>query len=410
MAILDNIEVRVVLKDNQEVLQEYNKPDSTMADEPHSIEKYIEAKTGQDFEVQVFIKEDFKCGPGWGIGIGIKIDGGVVDYCYYLTNARVEEFKKLMKPAIFRSVRHTEGSLHSRIGFRFGSLTIDEDIDVAPDVLDGQAADLGTIRIWISKVDRKCLPRARPLGSHYNPLETTDVVKELVKDKHVGSVLQPGEKIPARDHGMEYYKYKSVHGCPKTNFLFRYRSEMDLRLLHCISGSPSPDDFSPAEERRSCATTVEDKDQAQTGLATAVTEVPVPPFALAQTSAKRTQTEIPIEAPNVVSRDTVSSSGNDDRDQKFVRLERMFKESQEQLQRSQERTAAMIQSFMGGFGHMVQAFAASTSTAPAASPTLQLPAVKRESVKEEEDTENGKVSGGLGRRPVKRIKTIIELD
>ena len=191
---------------------------------------------------------------------------------------------------------------------------------------------------------------------------------------------------------------------------------MDLRLLHCISGSPSPDVFSSVEERRSCATTVEEKDQAQTDFATAVTEVPVPPFTLAKSSAKRTQTEIPIGATNVVSRDTVSPSGNDDRDQKFARLERMFKESQEQLQRSQEKTAAMIQSFMGGFGHMVQAFAASTSTAPAASPTVQLPvvksepAVKRERVKEEEDTENEGLSDGLGRRPVKRIKTIIELD
>ena len=207
MAILDGVEVRVVLSDNQEVLEEYNKPDSTVADEPHSVEKYIEAKTGQNFEVQVFIKEGFKCGPGGGIGIGIKIDGRVVSYSQPLKNAKVEQIKKRMKPKIFESVRHTEGSLHSRIGFRFGSLTIgmnlpigsgsyrlnktvDENIDVARDVLDGQAADLGTIRIWIDKVDCKRLPRARRLRPFFNPLKTTDVAKELVKDKHVGSVLQ----------------------------------------------------------------------------------------------------------------------------------------------------------------------------------------------------------------------------
>ncbi|KAL8904373.1 MAG: hypothetical protein Q9171_007076 [Xanthocarpia ochracea] len=358
MAILDGVEVRVVLKDNQEVLEEYNKPDSNVADKPHFVEKYIEAKTGQNFEVQVFIKEDFKCGPGWGIAVGIKIDGGVVFYHRSWDYARVEQMKKLMKPEIFESVRHTEGSLHSRIGFRFGSLTIDENIDVARDVLDGQAADLGTIRIWINKVDRKRLPRARPSGStFYNPLKTTDVAKELIKTKHVGSVLQ---------------------------------------LVY------------PSDS------------------ATVVTEVPVQRLAWTKGNAKGTQTEsieTPMDSTIMASRNPVSSSGNDDMDRKFARLEQQLsksqqqlKESQEQLKQSQERTATMIQNCMGGFSSMMQAFAASTSSAPAASPTVQLPVVKsepafkREYVKEEEDTENGGLSGGLGRRPVKRIKTIIELD
>ncbi|KAL8782554.1 MAG: hypothetical protein Q9213_005279 [Squamulea squamosa] len=289
MAILDGVEVRVVLKATKEVLKEYNKPDSAAADEPHTIERYIEAKTGQDFQVEVFFGKDFDCGPGWGIGI-------------------------------------------------------DEDIDITRQDLDGQAATLGTIHIYVQSVDRIFLPEPRLRPNFYNPLTTTDVAKELVKDKHVGSVLHQ------------------------------------------------------SEERQASATTVEYTHQLQ--VPPAVGAIKTEPMKLS-TNASGTTPQIPF-----------SSSGNDEMVRKIAQLEQQLKEAQQ----SQERTAAMMQGFMGGFGTMMQAFAASTPPAQAAASKLLLPAakselvIKRERVKEEEIADNGGCLDGSRKRPVKRNKRIIELD
>lgn len=127
MAILKDIEVRVVRKDTQEVLQEYDKPDSTVSTDEYAIEKYVEAKEGQDFEVHVFIREGFKCFAAWGVEVGINIDGGVVEFSYYYSKSEVERLQKSNKPTKFRSVLHSERSAHSEIGFRFGTLSSGKD-------------------------------------------------------------------------------------------------------------------------------------------------------------------------------------------------------------------------------------------------------------------------------------------
>ncbi|KAL8771260.1 MAG: hypothetical protein Q9209_003165 [Squamulea sp. 1 TL-2023] len=352
MAILDNVEVRVVLKDTKEVLKEYNKPDSAPADKPHRVEKYIEAKIGQDFQVEVFFKKDFHCGPGWGIGVGIDIDGGVVSYRHNWNHAEIKRFKVLGAADVFDNVVSEKGSQRSCISFRFGTLNINEDIDITREDLDGQAARLGTIHIYVQNVDRKFLSTPQPQPSFYNPRATTDVAKELVKDKHVGSAM---------------------HG-------------------------PSPEASSPSEERQPSATAVEDTHQLQ--IPSAVGAIKTEPM------------EPSVNANDTAPPNPVSSSSNDEIVRKIAQLEQHLKEAQQ----SQERTAAMMQGFMGGFGSMMQAFAASTPPSQAAASKLQLPAtkselaIKRGRVKEEEITDNGECSGGSKQRSTKRSKTVIELD
>ncbi|KAL8680234.1 MAG: hypothetical protein Q9224_006958 [Gallowayella concinna] len=101
---------------------------------------------------------------------------------------------------------------------------------------------------------------------------------------------------------------------------------------------------------------------------------------------------------------------------KFERLEKQLKESQEQLRasrESQDKTNALMQSVMGGFSTIFHAVAGQTAIAPAAFSAPQLPVVKRERVKEEVDIRTGNTMGdreSSGRRPVKRTKTVIELD
>ncbi|KAL8734566.1 MAG: hypothetical protein Q9166_001466 [cf. Caloplaca sp. 2 TL-2023] len=191
MAILDDVEARVVLKDTKEVLKEYDKQHAPVASTRKSVEKYIEAKTGADFQVEVFIKESFKLWSAWGVRVWINIDGGVVDYFRPYSKKDVKEKQSSGEAIIFDSVMVKERSRYNSIGFRFGDLTINENIEVTRAVLESQAASLGSVQISVETVTRK--PGTRwPSGPRvfYRPLTTTEVSKEIVKDRYIGSVMQ----------------------------------------------------------------------------------------------------------------------------------------------------------------------------------------------------------------------------
>lgn len=126
MAILNDVEVRVVSKATGQSLDEYDKPDSAPAADDFFVEKYVEAKTGEDFAVEIRVKEGFDYLRAWGIRIGLKIDGGVVSYCRYLSKENVAHCRAVGAPVILDSVWHSDGKVHSRIGFQFGSLNMSE--------------------------------------------------------------------------------------------------------------------------------------------------------------------------------------------------------------------------------------------------------------------------------------------
>ncbi|KAL9007834.1 MAG: hypothetical protein Q9173_006980 [Seirophora scorigena] len=67
MAILNDVEVRVVTKTNNQQLIEYDKPNTGADADEACVEKYIEAKTGEDFQVEVYFKEGFDCFGAWGL-------------------------------------------------------------------------------------------------------------------------------------------------------------------------------------------------------------------------------------------------------------------------------------------------------------------------------------------------------
>ncbi|KAL8682857.1 MAG: hypothetical protein Q9186_001103 [Xanthomendoza sp. 1 TL-2023] len=355
MAILKDFEVRVVSKSTGKPLQEYDSPETTAVDH-YTIEKFIEATTGEDFAVEVFIKEGYSCHRAWGVWVGINIDGGVVDFGHPICRSVVKERQPAGKRlTIFDSVSHSEGSVHSRIGFRFGSLTIDESIDTTQEDLNTQAATLGTITIAVERVNRKVLSSPRLAPAFYRPPESFSAAKELIKNKHVGSVM---------------------HASP----IARHQVEQD----------PPATPSATAEGEASSNTLLAKPEIEVEGMADSTTAI-VP--------------QIPVPSPD-----------DEEIAKKFERLEKQLKESQEQLRasrESQDKTNALMQSVMGGFSTIFQAVAGQTTTAPAAFPAPQLPVVKRERVKEEEDTRTGNSTGGRARsgsRPTKRTKTVIELD
>ncbi|KAL8690457.1 MAG: hypothetical protein Q9224_004404, partial [Gallowayella concinna] len=341
MAILNDIEVRVVSKSRGKPLQEYDSPKKTDAVDQHTIEKFIEATTGEDFAVEVFVKKGYTCKGAWGLRVGINIDGGVVKFAYSFSSADVKETQLAGKRLIiFDSVPHSEGSVHSEIGFRFGSLTIDESIDTTQEDLNTQAATLGTIRISVQRVDRKPLSSPRPrVLSFYHPPEAFSVAKELIKDRHVGTVMQPGESKVREELHLKRYEHLPFKPSeyPKSTFRFCYRSEMHLQLLGCIPKSAPPIAPHQVEQDRPATlpATVEGEDSSNTVLV---------------------KPEIKVErmadsAGAMVPRVLVPPSDAEEIAKKFERLEKQLKESQEQLRasrESQDKTNALMQSVMGG--------------------------------------------------------------
>lgn len=124
MAILNDIEVRVVTKANKQQLTEYDKPNTGAKADDACVEKYIEAKTGEDFQVEVYFKKGYKCFRAWGTQVAIDIDGGVVDYVHDIRKDRLRKIQDEEDPITFGSVYQREGSLVSGVGFRFGSLNL----------------------------------------------------------------------------------------------------------------------------------------------------------------------------------------------------------------------------------------------------------------------------------------------
>lgn len=126
MAILQDIEVRVVSNTTHQALPEYNKPNSTVVADGHSLVKYIEAKTGEDFQIEVFIKKGFEFLRAWGITVSLKLMETLSVIANPTANhaSSIKELQRSGEPLVFDSVGHLENSVYSKIGFRFGSLSL----------------------------------------------------------------------------------------------------------------------------------------------------------------------------------------------------------------------------------------------------------------------------------------------
>ncbi|KAL9591890.1 MAG: hypothetical protein Q9179_007269 [Wetmoreana sp. 5 TL-2023] len=419
MAILEDIEVRVVSTASNQPLHEYDNPKRSRATRACSIEKYIEAKAGTDFHIEIYFPENFNCWAAWGVFIGIKIDGGVVDYCKVFSKAEVEELKDSGEPVVLESVTHSEGSQQSEIGFRFGSLTINDNMTAYQAELRSQAARLGAITINIMRVN-KIGGRPRHVSPEplYNPLTTLNVPRELVDSCHVDTVMQPGEKktVHQTPHGQEYtytQYYGLVRPCHRLDFVFRYRSEMQLRRLGCIPRITTVD-FS-TEVERGRTNTPGPRTRRRGGSSPTIISL--------QSDDEDAASLVPITSSNR----TEASKYSEDVVLSVVDLKRQFQEYRTEMEnrlaameeRSEAQRAATEQNIIEGLTDVVR-MAFATRAAPAgitaakARRQLQLPRAKRERAEEEDDME---VEGGpnaLGSYTTKRTKTgrraIVELD
>ncbi|KAI4187761.1 MAG: hypothetical protein L6R41_002607 [Letrouitia leprolyta] len=109
--ILNDVKVRVVSKRTKRPLIEYQKTDLAVRPNDFSVERFIEAKTGEDFQVEVLLKENSSCQRAWGIPVSIEIDGGVVNYRRCLNKASIEAENRIVFDSVLLTLTETNAKM-----------------------------------------------------------------------------------------------------------------------------------------------------------------------------------------------------------------------------------------------------------------------------------------------------------
>ncbi|MCJ1262949.1 hypothetical protein MMC22_002819 [Lobaria immixta] len=249
MGAFKDIEVHVVSSSDDRELVEYDNPKAITPGDINSKEKFIEAITGLVYHMKVIVKPSFKLQGADGIRIGVRIDGGVVNQRTYYDRDTVKQRQRTGSPFIDSKVKFQEGSIWRKSTYSFGSLNIDEELDIEKELLDRQASQLGSIKVWVQRATRKKLsvPVKRDGAEMYTPLTSADTSKEMVKKKHISHAMVPGETTASKELGFREYEYceYTENNCHSLVFMFRYRSRMHLQLLGIIPQSPMSTSVEP---------------------------------------------------------------------------------------------------------------------------------------------------------------------
>lgn len=134
MAIQKDVEVRIARNTSKEIksntagddLPEYEKPNSSSNPAQNSVERYVEAVTGQAFQVEVYIKPGFKFYGADGLTIRLMLDDKTVNKNLWFPRALVEQQQRAGQPLIISSTPHADGARFLNVGFIFGSLHLGE--------------------------------------------------------------------------------------------------------------------------------------------------------------------------------------------------------------------------------------------------------------------------------------------
>lgn len=101
----------MVSKRTKRPLIEYQKTDLAVRPNDFSVERFIEAKTGEDFQVEVLLKENSSCQRAWGIPVSIEIDGGVVNYRRCLNKASIEAENRIVFDSVLLTLTETNAKM-----------------------------------------------------------------------------------------------------------------------------------------------------------------------------------------------------------------------------------------------------------------------------------------------------------
>ena len=131
MVLLKDIEVKVALrstirKSPGEALKEYPNPASPTSSDEWLAERYIEAKPGQEFQIEIYLKPSFKLFAADQLSANLIIDDYTVNFCMYYTKQYVATNISSGKPFVIYYVLSTDGKQYSKVSFSFGSLSLGE--------------------------------------------------------------------------------------------------------------------------------------------------------------------------------------------------------------------------------------------------------------------------------------------
>ncbi len=208
MPTLQNVEVTIRSTSTGRTLEEYDSPKEPLISTYAHARKYIEAKTDEEFSVEIALKPGFKFHRlAFGIDVYLTIDDGTL----------VDSLKAFKKPhpgpITGADIRYTisddlvrRGGRLQSCNFTFGKLRmgkitsilgclcsltqrIDEDQTVDNAIVDEQAKTLGTICLEVHQVRREpCSPRVSYRRQYTEPL--MEGSRALVKGKRVDHTMQ----------------------------------------------------------------------------------------------------------------------------------------------------------------------------------------------------------------------------
>ncbi|KAG7008076.1 hypothetical protein G7Y79_00007g022010 [Physcia stellaris] len=262
MVLLKDFEVRVALKPTDgvapgEAFKEYPNPKPSASSHEWLAERYIEAKPNQEFQVEVYLKPSFKLFAANTLKVSLRIDNDTVSFNKYYNEEWIAANISKGKPFILHNVLNTDGKQHSMVSFSFGSLSVDETIDIDKENAVEQAEKMGRIVVVVSRVRAKKLKRPKVKSlNFYKPLASLAYAKDIVKDQHIRQAMVPGSHTPAPAPRLtidyEYSPY-TARGCQPARFVFRYRDDLGLKQLGCIPKDEggSPKEVSSLETRGS---------------------------------------------------------------------------------------------------------------------------------------------------------------
>ncbi|MCJ1420787.1 hypothetical protein MMC32_007146 [Xylographa parallela] len=243
MAILEDVEVKVILNRTGQPLVEYANPDPEAIIEAREVEKYIEAEIGAEFSIQVTLKAGFNFHLANGVNVYINIDGGTFKRYAFQRKPRhlaLMSGKLLHDLVITRSTSESQhGQVSYSASYAFGSAVVDENLNLDNTMLQKELA-LGSIFVKIERVrsHARKVPRQR---SRRELLQSQKINKNIIAKSNSNTFqVIPRTKIngPGLSTTVETRlsgKYGNVG-----KYKFYYRSHTALQYLGYIPTTPRP--------------------------------------------------------------------------------------------------------------------------------------------------------------------------
>ncbi|KAI4244684.1 MAG: hypothetical protein L6R40_002888 [Gallowayella cf. fulva] len=233
MAILHQVTVRLVSKVSKDGPREFIKPDVSSSCMDSSVERYIEAWPGMDFHIEVYFSREFNSEIGWGVMVGIKIDGGA-SYGYHWTKSQINRYQMSGSPIVFDGI---EQSPTTRMAFRFGRM--DENIDWALGEAESQVPELSSIEVEVVRVKlkRATLPSEKsPRTVATSPRTAVDLSGTQIQDDNFSNALWRKKRsaAPLLDSSGYIYEQDASVDFGRLSFMYRHGLAYQLQDLGCV--------------------------------------------------------------------------------------------------------------------------------------------------------------------------------